>query len=961
MDGDPVLAVMDDTIQVIFTSECLFKIWAEGRTPMRYWNFSTNPDASWNNFDFWLVAVCWLPGDTIGNVAFLRLLRLMRLLKLVGKVKELQLIVMGLANGLNSVQYILILMLLIFYLFAVLGVGSFQKNDPFHFGNLGQSMLTLFRVATLENWSQIFLVNFYGCDTQNPAVIGLYKGKDGGDPFGPDGALGARGAGIGTGFGYFHLNECWHPSSQPLFASLFFIMFVVISSFVMLSLFIGAVCGGMSDAIDGFKANEKIEKKEREEKEALRQAQIAAELAEDEADGLGPAGATDGVAALAEDMDNAHALTTTLHDIPTGLADGDREETELEKAEAAVRLFMSIKRARAGIIMRYNFDKIANPVYKLYLKLAIVMDNIANHPIFVNLITITILAAGVVVGFQTELAKPGSNQARMYDDIDMPTVDALAMCDNVILVIFTIDVVVKVIAEGHRPLHYFADSWNCFDFFIVATAFIFMLPFLPNLSSLLAMLRLLRLLRVLKLVKALPQLRIIIEALISGFGSIFFVAVILFMFFYLYANIGMMMFSESDPMHFGDLQTAMLTLFRSCTLDDWTDVMYVIALGCDKWEYSYGRAITGASMAKDWNKANCNKPASFGWIGVLYMVSFVVVGTMVLLTLFIGVVTTSMEEAKVDQKKEADEEKQVMIVSRALGMQPKNSSKPTNSLILFREIFDALDTEGEGTLNREMLKPLFRVLPLIFRAEEAEMLIKAFEKAEKQEVLDAARSGMNSKTASRIASRVASRRPSPGTDEMKVDTSAAVQMVNKSASLESGQAGWLPGMDKMYYLDELQSLMAEVSESEACVHESDVDLCLNSIDEYYRGNEIGFHEFLIVMEFLRTVEEDPSIVEQLRDTIPESALATECKEDATESNDVKVLGTNAAASGSHVDSAQKLPKESSVNRQTSRGRSSSRESKDLAKAQAKCDKLEMEQRKLNAELAELRQQKAALV
>ena len=61
---------------------------------------------------------------------------------------------------------------------------------------------------------------------------------------------------------------------------------------------------------------------------------------------------------------------------------------------------------------------------------------------------------------------------------------------------------------------------------------------MPDLSSLLSMLRLLRLMRVLKLVKAFPELRIIIEALIAGFGSISFVTVILFIFFYLYANIG---------------------------------------------------------------------------------------------------------------------------------------------------------------------------------------------------------------------------------------------------------------------------------------------------------------------------------------------------------------------------------------------------------------------------------------
>ena len=79
----------------------------------------------------------------------------MRLLKLVGKVKQLQVIVTGLAKGLSSVSYIMVLMLLIFYLFAVMGVGSFRANDPFHFGSLGVAMVTLFRCATLEDWTDV--------------------------------------------------------------------------------------------------------------------------------------------------------------------------------------------------------------------------------------------------------------------------------------------------------------------------------------------------------------------------------------------------------------------------------------------------------------------------------------------------------------------------------------------------------------------------------------------------------------------------------------------------------------------------------------------------------------------------------------------------------------------------------------------------------------------------------------
>ena len=73
MDGDPVLSVMDAVIQYLFTSECVFKILAEGRDPLRYY---IGPDRAWNNFDFWLVLICWLPPEAIpiGNVAFLRLL-----------------------------------------------------------------------------------------------------------------------------------------------------------------------------------------------------------------------------------------------------------------------------------------------------------------------------------------------------------------------------------------------------------------------------------------------------------------------------------------------------------------------------------------------------------------------------------------------------------------------------------------------------------------------------------------------------------------------------------------------------------------------------------------------------------------------------------------------------------------------------------------------------------------------
>ena len=69
-------------------------------------------------------------------------------------------------------------------------------------------------------------------------------------------------------------------------------------------------------------------------------------------------------------------------------------------------------------------------------------------------------------------------------------------------------------------MNYFSDNWNCFDFVIVLASW---LPYMfggLNFGAILPILRLLRLLRVMKLFKALPQLRILIEAVIEGFGSI---------------------------------------------------------------------------------------------------------------------------------------------------------------------------------------------------------------------------------------------------------------------------------------------------------------------------------------------------------------------------------------------------------------------------------------------------------
>jgi hypothetical protein len=69
----------------------------------------------------------------------------------------------------------------------------------------------------------------------------------------PSEALGTGEKGMGTKFGYFPVRECWKPSRKPFISTVFFLVFILIAAFVLLSLFVGAVCGGMSDALDAFK------------------------------------------------------------------------------------------------------------------------------------------------------------------------------------------------------------------------------------------------------------------------------------------------------------------------------------------------------------------------------------------------------------------------------------------------------------------------------------------------------------------------------------------------------------------------------------------------------------------------------------------------------------------------------------------------------------------------------------
>ena len=64
---------------------------------------------------------------------------------------------------------------IIMFLFAIVGVQVFGENDPAHFGSTVRAMLSLFVCATLSAWSEVYSINFFGCDVYD---AGAYYDAD---------------------------------------------------------------------------------------------------------------------------------------------------------------------------------------------------------------------------------------------------------------------------------------------------------------------------------------------------------------------------------------------------------------------------------------------------------------------------------------------------------------------------------------------------------------------------------------------------------------------------------------------------------------------------------------------------------------------------------------------------------------------------------------------------------------
>ena len=226
---------------------------------------------------------------------------------------------------------------------------------------------------------------------------------------------------------------------------------------------------------------------------------------------------------------------------------------------------------------------------------------ITEHVWFERFIIALILLNGLVLGLET-VPEWVVQYGHLFE-----------AANQFIITVFVIEATLKITAVAPKFKRYFGNGWNLFDFTIVV------LSVIPASGEFAMLARLARLLRVLRLISVIPELRLIVATLMRSIPSMGNILLLMSVIFYVYAVAGYHLFHLHDPEHWGSLGISMLTLFRIVTLEDWTDVMY-----------------TAMEMH------------SYSWV---FFVSFVIVGTFVVINLFIAVVINNLDEAKMETLK----------------------------------------------------------------------------------------------------------------------------------------------------------------------------------------------------------------------------------------------------------------------------------------------------------------------
>src|SRR5210317_663129 len=193
-----ILSLVDKIALTIFTLELI------GKLLVYRFNFFKD---GWNVFDFIIVVVSLIPAS--GPFSVLRAFRIFRTLRLLSIVPSMRRIIQAIFISIPGILSVGTIIILIFYISSVLTTNFFGNSFYEWFGTIGSSMYTLFQIMTLESWSMGIV---------RPVM-----------------------------------------KEYPL-AWLFFVPFILVTTFAILNLFIGIIVDAMQQISGDDKGDDLIEK-----------------------------------------------------------------------------------------------------------------------------------------------------------------------------------------------------------------------------------------------------------------------------------------------------------------------------------------------------------------------------------------------------------------------------------------------------------------------------------------------------------------------------------------------------------------------------------------------------------------------------------------------------------------------------------------------------------------------------
>lgn len=208
------------------------------------------------------------------------------------------------------------------------------------------------------------------------------------------------------------------------------------------------------------------------------------------------------------------------------------------------------------------------------------------------------------------------------------TMGIIHFCVSIILLV---EIVVRIVYKGQEFWH---NRWDRFDLIVTVVGCLSLLPWIVSVR----LIRTLRLIRALRLFTLNAHLRLFAHALATALPRIGWASIFFFLLLVVYTLIGIALFGTRFPEYFGTVRSSMFCLFQVMTLESWAS--------------DIARPIM----------------AAFPVASPIYFVSFIIIGSYILLNMLAGVITSSAFEiyaqsSKLNETKKDDDELRNEIAS----------------------------------------------------------------------------------------------------------------------------------------------------------------------------------------------------------------------------------------------------------------------------------------------------------